>query len=153
MRRKFLVPLLAVAAGAAVALLQVRDRPVYAFRVSKFLEREVRDREVKVFGVLVPGSLCRISSDCGYRFMLGDHLPLPAASAPSRAFQTMPVAFDGCVIPDTFRDVPGGDVIVGVQGDRCATCHDFKATQIMARWPDPLDASSRGSNASLPLCD
>jgi cytochrome c-type biogenesis protein CcmE len=148
MNRKALSALLAAAAcGVGLSLALVQEQPTYAFRVTKFVEQDVRDREVTIFGVLTPGTLCRVSAESGYRFTLSDHVPMPATSSPARALETLPIVYDGCAFPQTLRDVPGEAVIVGVQGERCATCHDFKATQVLAR------GSGSRAAASPPLCD
>ena len=124
MGRKLLV---ASVLAAIVVLVLVfglsRPSAIYSFGVRQFLERGLVDETVRVRGTLVPGTLCKVRADCGYRFSLRD------------AGQQLSIAYDGCVIPDTFRDLPGMDVDITVEGERCQGCHDFKATQVFAKCP------------------
>lgn len=143
MGRKLLVASL-LAATVVLVLVFGFSKPsaIYSFGVAQFLERGLADETVRVRGTLVHGTLCKVTADCGYRFSL------------SEASQQLSVAYDECVIPDTFRDLPGLDIDITVEGERCQACHDFKATQVIAkcpakyemkgyRWPPP---------APMPLC-
>jgi cytochrome c-type biogenesis protein CcmE len=130
--RKLLIGTLAVAAGTlALVFGTARDPRIYSLRLDQFLARDFSDRTVRVRGVLVPGSLCQVTPSCGYRFKL--QRSGTDAAAPFVPPRQLSVSYDGCVIPDTFRDVPGIDADVTVEGQRCKTCHDFKAEQIFAR--------------------
>jgi cytochrome c-type biogenesis protein CcmE len=158
MSRKLLAAALAGGAAIIVVAFQFESKPIYGYRVGEFLARDLRDREVKVEGLLVRGSLCKVEKDCGYRFSITDYFYAPDAAAASyEPPPTLAVSYDGCIIPDTFRDVPGYDVTVTMQGERCQTCHDFKATQIMAKCPSkyqiPVDGGVYPSATPTPLCD
>jgi cytochrome c-type biogenesis protein CcmE len=112
---------------------------IYSFGVAQFLERGLADETVRVRGTLVHGTLCKVAADCGYRFSLRD------------AAQELSVAYDGCMIPDTFRDLPGLDIDIVVEGERCQGCHDFKATQIMAKCPSKYEMKGYAWPTPAPL--
>ncbi|HKY34702.1 MAG TPA: cytochrome c maturation protein CcmE [Polyangiaceae bacterium] len=157
MSKKLLAASLAAGAGILVVAFRFESKPMY--RVGDFLARDVRDQEVKVQGLLVRGSLCRVQSDCGFRFSIADHLYQSDAISHSRwSRPTLAVSHDGCFLPDTFRDQPGvAEVTVTVQGERCQTCHDFKATQLMAKCSCKYEMGADGGvhfqAPTPPLCD
>lgn len=156
MSRKLLAASLVAGVAIIVVAFQFDSKPMYSYGVRDFLARDLRDREVRVQGVLVGGSFCKVEPDCGYRFAIADEFSGQDASAPSsRSRPTLAVSYDGCVIPDTFRDVPGYDLRVTVQGERCATCHDFKATQLVAKCPAKYEMPAGGYPPALPIppCD
>src|SRR5687767_4472665 len=116
MSKKLLAVSLAGAVGIVVGAFQLESKPIYySYRVADFLSRDVRDREVKLEGLLVRGSLCRVEEDCGYRFALTDFLYQPDADARVH-LPTLSVSYDGCILPDTLRDVPGYELSITVQG-------------------------------------
>jgi cytochrome c-type biogenesis protein CcmE len=136
MSKKLLAASLVGAVGIVALAFQLESRPIYSYGLGEFLARDLRDREVRVEGRLVRGSLCRVEEACGYRFVLTDELDQPDAEAPfPESGPTLSVSYDGCTIPDTFGDVPGLDLTIKVQGERCQACHDFEATQIVIRCP------------------
>jgi cytochrome c-type biogenesis protein CcmE len=156
MSRKLLAAALAGGAGIIVLALQLETKPVYSLSVSDFLARDLRDEKVKLQGLLVRRTLCRIEAACGYRFTLQDG-SLTSAGELSAPAATLSVRYDGCVIPDNFRDIPGHDVTVTVEGERCQTCHDFKAAQIMTRgmgrYEMVFDGGAYVPSAPPPRCD
>jgi cytochrome c-type biogenesis protein CcmE len=91
---------------------------IYSYSVSQFLKRGLADQTVRVQGTMVRGTLCRVTADCGYRFTL------------TEAGQQLPVVYEQCAVPDTLGDIPGRDVRVSVEGERCQSCHDFNATRM-----------------------
>ena len=60
-------------------------------------------------------------------------IPLSTHPLDREAQSVLPVRFAGCVVPDTFRDVPGLDVEVTVEGELCDTCHTFDASMLIAK--------------------
>jgi cytochrome c-type biogenesis protein CcmE len=133
MSRKLLVGTLLAAAGI-LALVFGLDRPtaIYSVGVSELAARKLWDRPVRVHGVLVHGTLCRVDAECGYRFRLANRPRFSENDAgPSHSGEQLSVSYDGCVVPDNLRDVPGIDLEVTAEGERCRNCHDFKATQII----------------------
>jgi hypothetical protein len=144
--------LLAWLAGAIVIVALIHDeierRKVYELGVSDFLARDLRDRHVRVRGLMAPGTLCRIEP-CGYRFTLVDTL-LTQNQSRSQSRAMLPVSFEGCVMPDTLLERPGFDVDVWVFGQRCQSCHAFNATDIATRSYYP---ASPAPPKLPPLCD
>lgn len=143
MGRKLLVAsLLAATVVLVVVFGSSRPSAIYSLSVRQFLERGLADEMVRVRGTLVHGTLCKSTADCGYRFSLQD------------AAQQLSVVYDGCVIPDTFRDLPGMDVEIAVEGERCQGCHDFKATQVLAKCTGKYEmrGHQRPTPLPVPLC-
>ena len=62
----------------------------------------------------------------------------------------VPVRFAECVVPDTFRDVPGADVGVTVEGELQAD-NTFEATSVLAKCPSKYETKARGAKGeSMP---
>lgn len=155
MSRKLLAASLVAGIAIVVVAFQFESKPMYSYGVRDFLARDLRAREVRVQGVLVRSSLCKVAPDCGYRFSIADEFYGKDASAPSSGAPTLAVSYDGCVIPDTFRDVPGYDMTLTVQGERCKSCHAFEATQLIAKCSTKYQMPDGGYPAArpIPLCD
>lgn len=123
--------------------------------VAEFLRRPLFDEQVFLNGFLVPGSLCRVSDPCELRFRVTDRAAVPGSAAPRG--HTLAVSFPSCLIPRPMRSNSGGEVEVIVGGQVCATCHDFQASDVLARAaqgvapPGPLSAVP-DSVEDIPLC-
>jgi cytochrome c-type biogenesis protein CcmE len=87
-------------------------------------------RNLRVEGTLVKGTLVKRDSPCEYRFRI------------SKGGQTLPVRYTQCVVPDTFRDIPGMDVAVTAEGTLDPAGH-FQASQIMAKCPSKYEMQQR----------
>lgn len=128
-----LLVMLLVMVGAVVALFLVgfKEGAVYAISIDKLMETKSASvgRKVRVEGELVPGTLTKRDQPCEYRFKVHGQ------SA------EMPVRYAQCVIPDTFRDVPGGGVQVTVEGALSAQ-GDFEASLVMAKCASKYDPST-----------
>ena len=62
----------------------------------------------------------------------------------------VPVRFAQCVVPDTFRDVPGMDVGVTVEGSLLAD-NSFEATTVLAKCPSKYEMKERqGKGEQMP---
>ncbi len=158
MSRKLLFASLAAGIGIAALILgQLEREYMYSFGVSDFLKRDVRDKRVRVQGTVVPGTLCSIEPDCGYRFAMTDrYSPATGDASLPTARPILPVSFEGCVMPDTFLEHPQRDLDVVVDGQRCQTCHDFQATNIMTRTYGRYEYPGDAEPTPLPLpprCD
>src|SRR5262249_25561325 len=98
---KVLVVLVVMAAGiVALVMTGFKDAAVYAKNVDQIKAESaaLAGRRLRVEGNLVHGSLERRDQPCEYRFIIkGKEAELP-------------VRYGQCVVPDTFRDVPGMDV-------------------------------------------
>jgi len=112
--------LLSVGIWAAVFGLS-SPTSVYARSVSEFAAHPIYDQRARVYGNLVPGSLCRQDHPCAYRFRLAD-----------RGSQ-LSVHYNQCLLPDTFRPRPGTDLRLTVEGSLCSNCHQFEASQVFAK--------------------
>ena len=119
---------LALAGGVGWLLLGSDSSDVFTY--SKFVD-EVMDapgdfagRDLRVEGDLRSGSLCFQPEPCEWRFVL------------EKDGRTMPVRFAQCVVPDTFRDMPG--VVVTVQG-QLGEDGRFEATQVVPRCPSKYE--------------
>jgi cytochrome c-type biogenesis protein CcmE len=137
---KLLVGLLVVAGGIVGLVMSFQEAAVYAKTVDQLVAEKTKmaGRAVRVEGDLVKGSLERDEKPCEYRFRM---------TSPSGA--EIPVRYANCVVPDTFRDVPGMDVKVTVEG-KLGTDGRFEATQVMAKCPSKYemkDKASRGEQA------
>src|SRR5208282_2444325 len=93
----------------------------------KFLGRPVRAE-----GNLVHGTLVKRDSPCEYRFTI------------AKNGAEMPVRFAQCIVPDTFRDMPGMDVGVTVEGELQADS-SFEATKVLAKCPSKYEMKDRGA--------
>ena len=153
MNRKLLAVSLAIAGVmAALALSKLEHRTVYDYGVGDFLRRDVREQRVRVHGTLVPGTLCRVDEPCGYRFAIAEQAPAPSPSYLPDA-PTLPISFPGCVVPDSFLARPKQMHDVYVSGERCQSCHEFEATDILTRTYSPdYEASAKTPSQLPPLC-
>jgi cytochrome c-type biogenesis protein CcmE len=139
-RRKSSIGLLIGLVLMGVAILTVvftgvDNATVYSKGVDQLLSERDRFsmRNVRVLGVLVRGSLTRRETPCEYRFRL------------AKAEHEVEVHYPQCVIPDTFRDMPGVDVEVTAEG-KLQKDGTFLAHQIMAKCPSKYDMKKK-SNA------
>jgi len=130
---RLLIVLLVMAAGiVALVMTSFKDAAVYAKNVDqvKAEAASLGGRRLRVEGNLVHGSLQRRDQPCEYRFVIkGQEAELP-------------VRYGQCVVPDTFRDVPGMDVGVTVEG-KLAAGGSFEASQVMAKCPSKYDMKER----------
>jgi cytochrome c-type biogenesis protein CcmE len=123
-----LVTLLAmVGAVVALVLVGIKDAAVYAMPVDQLVSAGSKyvGRKVRIDGELVPGTLVKRDMPCEYRFTI-------------HGKEELPVRYSQCVIPDTFRDVPGGGVQVTVEGTYSAD-KSFEATLVMAKCASKYD--------------
>ena len=137
MSRKLLVGSLVLGASVLGAVFGLsKERPIWARSVSEFRVHPSFDRTVRVSGYLVPGTLCKMTDRCEHRFRISELRPEKPA--------VLPVRYQSCLVPDTFRDVPGVDISIIVEGKLCAGCHIFEAAQIMAKCPGKYEMSAGG---------
>ena len=128
-----LVALLVIGAGIlTLVFTSGKDATIYARQVDELVrEREkLAGRAVRVEGALKKGSLMRRDSPCEYRFTL------------AKSGTELPVRFSQCIVPDTFRDMPGMDVMVTAEGKLDPAGH-FEASHIMAKCPSKYEMNER----------
>ena len=136
-RRRMLlvIPLVAAAAGiVALVLTGMKDNAIYSKPVDELVAQKSRfaGRQVRAEGNLVHGTLTKRESPCEYRFTI------------TKNAVEVPVRFSQCIVPDTFRDVPGMDVGVTVEGELQAD-NTFVATSVLAKCPSKYEMNDRTS--------
>jgi cytochrome c-type biogenesis protein CcmE len=132
-----LAVLLTMAVGiVALVMTSFKDAAVYAKTVDQLLaDRDhLAGRRVRVEGMLVHGTLERRDQPCEYRFTM------------EKNGTRMNVRYPQCVVPDTFRDVPGMDVGVTVEGKLASGSEgDFLASTVMAKCPSKYEMKQQAS--------
>jgi cytochrome c-type biogenesis protein CcmE len=103
------------------------DAVVYAYGVDEVVAKasQLGNRQLRVEGFLVSGTLVKRDAPCEYRFDV------------TKGDQTMHVRYAQCVVPDTFRDVKGVQVDVNVEG-RLAGEY-LEASKIIAKCPSKYE--------------
>jgi cytochrome c-type biogenesis protein CcmE len=108
------------------------DAVVYSYQVDdlKAQAGELGERQVRVQGMLVSGTLTRRDSPCKYRFFM--------QKAGAKGSEPLEVQYAQCIVPDTFRDVKGVEVEVTAEG-RLADDGHLEATKIFAKCPSKYE--------------
>ncbi|HEY3498106.1 MAG TPA: cytochrome c maturation protein CcmE [Polyangiaceae bacterium] len=150
--RALLVGALVLGAMILVTVFGLAEaKPIYARGVSEFVQSPQRGTRVRIQGVLVQGSLCRVTGTCEVRFRLRE-----SGFAPPGVHSELEVGYERCVMPDTVRDLPGFDLEVTVEGELCDDCSRFEATQIFGKCPTKYELPTRGTSAPawrpVPAC-
>ncbi len=138
-RLLLVVPLVTGAAAiVALVLVGIQDKGMYSKPVDQLLAEKAKymGKSVRAEGTLVHGTLARRDDPCEYRFRI------------ERNGTDVPVRFGGCVIPDTFRDVPGMDVAVTVEGKLQAD-NSLEATQVLAKCPSKYEMNQRAKSGEM----
>jgi cytochrome c-type biogenesis protein CcmE len=105
----FLLALLVMAAGIVVLFtFGFKEAAIYSTPVEQIIAKgdEMIGRRVRIEGELVPGTLRKRDQPCEYRFIIRGQ----------GKGKQLPIVYPQCVIPDTFRDIPDGGVLVTVEG-------------------------------------
>jgi cytochrome c-type biogenesis protein CcmE len=135
-----LVALLIGGGAAALALLLggMRDNSIFSKTVDDLMKEKSRftGKPVRAEGNLVHGTLVKRDSPCEYRFTI------------EKNGAVLPVRFAQCVVPDTFRDMPGMDVGVTVEGKLLAD-NSFEATNVLAKCPSKYEMKDRKQKGEL----
>ena len=134
-----LLAVLLVMVGGIVALFMFgfKEAAIYSLPVDDFLAKgaEMVGRKVRIEGELVPGSLSKRDKPCEFRFRVK-----------GKAKQ-LPVRYAQCIVPDTFRDVPQGGVMVTAEGTLASEGH-FDASLIMAKCSSKYDPETHTMGSS-----
>jgi cytochrome c-type biogenesis protein CcmE len=140
-RMLLVIPLVTAAAAiVAVVLTGMKDNAIYSKPVDQLVAEKARfqGRSVRAEGNLVHGTLEKRDSPCEYRFTI------------TKNGTDVPVRYAQCVVPDTFRDVPGMDVGVTVEGQLLAD-NSFEATTVLAKCPSKYEMKERaGRGEQMP---
>jgi cytochrome c-type biogenesis protein CcmE len=123
------------AAVATFVLTGMQDKAIYSKPVDELLAQKDKfaGRPVRAEGNLVHGTLEKRDQPCEYRFTI------------AKNGVELPVRFPQCVVPDTFRDVPGMDVGVTVEGELQAD-QSFLASSVLAKCPSKYEMQERKKN-------
>lgn len=131
---------LLVIVGAVLALVftSFKGSAIYSVGVDQLLKEKERygERNVRVKGWLVKGTLARRDDPCEYRFKLQENN------------KELAVQYPQCVVPDTFRDMPGMDVEVTAEG-KLGASGAFEATSIMAKCPSKYEMQQKSMAGEL----
>jgi cytochrome c-type biogenesis protein CcmE len=132
-RRGLVIGLTVAGAGiAGLVLAGMQEGAVYAKPVDELVKEKAKfaGRPVRAEGLLVHGTLEKRDSPCEYRFTI------------AKNGTSLPVRFAQCVVPDTFRDVPGMDVGVTVEGE-LKQDDTFEASTVLAKCPSKYEMKER----------
>lgn len=131
-----LAALLVIGAGIlTLVFTSVDDAAIYSVTTDVLVNQKDKyeDRNVRMEGNLVAGSLTYRKEPCEYRFEM------------EKNGKKLPVRFPECVVPDTFKDVPGVPVQVTAEGQLNPSGY-FDATHIMAKCPSKYEMQQRAAN-------
>ncbi|MEZ4295377.1 MAG: cytochrome c maturation protein CcmE [Polyangiaceae bacterium] len=134
--------LVAIVGGViAVFLFGFKDAAIYALPVKELAANTDKyvGRKIRLEGELSPGTLVKRDQPCEYRFTV-------QGAGSGGADHQIPVRYGQCVVPDTFRDVPGGGVQVTVEGSLTKEGH-FEASLVMAKCSSKYDPSKHEMKA------
>ncbi len=140
-----LAGLLAIGGGVLLLVFNSGDDAVaYAYQVDELKEQaaELGERQVRVQGVLVSGTLDKQDEPCLFSFLMH--------KAGAKGSEPLKVEYPQCIVPDTFRDVKGVDVEVTAEG-RMSPDGYLLATKIFAKCPSKYEA--RDTTAALGKTD
>jgi cytochrome c-type biogenesis protein CcmE len=135
-----LLGLVAIVAGVLVLVFtSFEGSAIYSVGVDQLVKEPDRygDRNVRVKGMLVKGTLTRREEPCEYRFKLEEK------------GSTLAVQYPQCVVPDTFRDMPGMDVEVTAEGKLGKNGAAFEATSIMAKCPSKYEMQQKSKAGEI----
>lgn len=125
--------LVGVGAGVvALALGGLKENATYSKSVDELVDHKARfvGRPVRAEGKLVPGTLKRRDDGCEYNFEI------------EKNGKAVPVRFAQCVVPDNFKDTPGMDTVVTVEGELKGDGH-FEATTVLTKCPSKYEEKQR----------
>ena len=130
-----------VIVGAVLVLVftSFKGAAIYSVGVEQLMKEQARygQRNVRVKGMLVKGTLARRDDPCEYRFKLQEN------------GKVLPIEYPNCVVPDTFRDMPGMDVEVTAEGKLAANGGAFEATAIMAKCPSKYEMKQKSMSGEI----
>ena len=135
-RLLLLVPLvMAAAAIVALVLVGMQDKGTYSKDVDVLLAEKAKfiGKPVRVEGLLVHGSLVKREQPCEYRFTI------------EKNGVEVPVRYGKCVVPDTFRDIPGTEIGVTVEGELRAD-NSLEASAVLAKCPSKYEMKQKAAS-------
>jgi cytochrome c-type biogenesis protein CcmE len=116
-----------------------KDAAIYSVGVDQLMKDPARynQRSIRAKGMLVKGTLAKRDEPCEYRFKIVEHGTELAVHHPS------------CVVPDTFRDMPGMDVEVQAEGKLAEDGKTFVSTNIIAKCPSKYEMKQKSMAGEL----
>jgi len=135
-----LIGLLVMVAGVlTLVFTSFKGAAIYSLGVDQLVKEQARynQRTIRVKGMLVKGTLARRDEPCEYRFKLQEKGVVLAVQHPS------------CVVPDTFKDMPGMDVEVQAEGKLADDGKTFVSTAIVAKCPSKYEMQQKSMNGEL----
>ena len=145
-----LLVMLLVMMGGIVALFTFgfNGAAVYSMPLNDLVDnpQEHQGTRVRVEGELVPGTLVKREKPCEYRFTIREQVEeKDRGKVDLETLKSLDVRFPQCIVPDAFRDVPEGGVLVTVTGE--LQPDHFKATEIMAQCASKYDPKTHEMKA------
>jgi cytochrome c-type biogenesis protein CcmE len=139
-RRRLAIVLGLVVIVGALALLilsSTKQAAIYSKGVDELVaeQKQLVGRNVRADGQLVHGTLKRRQEPCEYRFSL------------EKNHATIEVRYPQCVVPDTFRDLPGNPVLVTVEG-QLTDGGFFLAERILPKCPSRYDMDRQAAGGT-----
>lgn len=134
-RLLLLIPLLmAAAAIVALVLVGMQDKGIYSKPVDELVAQKDKfvGKPVRAEGSLVEGTLVKREEPCEYRFRI------------ERNGTELPVRYAKCIVPDTFRDIPGMELDVTVEGELLSD-GSLEASQVLAKCPSKYEMQERAA--------
>jgi len=135
-----LIGLLVMVAGVlTLVFTSFKGAAIYSLGVDQLVKDATRynQRTLRVKGMLVKGTLARRDEPCEYRFKLQEKGAVLAVQHPS------------CVVPDTFKDMPGMDVEVQAEGKLADDGKTFVSTAIVAKCPSKYEMQQKSMAGEL----
>jgi cytochrome c-type biogenesis protein CcmE len=137
-RKRLLLVIPLVTAAAAIVglvLIGMQDKGIYSKPVDELVAQKgkYQGKAVRAEGTLVHGTIVKKENPCEYRFRI------------EKAGTEMPVRYQGCVVPDTFRDIAGMDLGVTVEGS-LRPDGSFEATNVLAKCPSKYEMQEKQKN-------
>jgi cytochrome c-type biogenesis protein CcmE len=131
--------LVMVAAVLVLVFTSFKGAAIYSLDVDKLVKEPARygERQLRVKGMLVKGSLMRRDEPCEYRFKMQEKGVELSVQHPS------------CVVPDTFKDMPGMDVEVQAEGKLSDDGKTFVSSSIIAKCPSKYEMQQKSLAGEL----
>jgi cytochrome c-type biogenesis protein CcmE len=131
--------LVMVASVLVLVFTSFKGAAIYSLGVDQLIKDQARynQRTIRVKGMLVKGTLSRRDEPCEYRFKLQEKGAVLSVQHPS------------CVVPDTFKDMPGMDVEVQAEGKLADDGKTFVSTAIVAKCPSKYEMQQKSMAGEL----
>jgi len=136
-----LIALLVMGGGLLTLVMTNFDNAaIYSLGVDQLpaQKAQLEGRNLRVDGKLVSGTLVKRNSPCEYRFRI------------EKNGSELQVHYPQCIVPDTFRDVKGVEVLVTAEGKLASDGH-LEATQIFAKCPSKYEMKQIAESSGMDM--